>query len=227
MILLLACTLDPAVEDGASDRLTDHMGRHGTHLADTRDAVIAGRLDLAVALGQALVASPRIEGLPERAQSLQAAFFFRAEAIARATDLFEAGRAVGMTAQACGDCHAALSGGPDPQASAVPSAGGALAGEMGRHAWAVERMWTGLLLDEPAVLAEGLSALEMSPLVPSGLPATSSLPAELAQLEVSIHDLAAAAVRASEAGTDAGAPYGEMLAMCATCHAATGGGPDR
>ena len=227
LLFVLACNLGDAQEDAEDIELGDHMARHGTHLTDTRDAIIDGNLERAAALGQALAASPRIGGLPENGAPFEVAFFAQATRIGEATDLVEAGRAVGRTAQACGDCHAALSGGPAREGGEAPADGGALSHEMARHSWAAERMWTGLLLDDAALLAEGMAALEAAPLVPTGLPSASNLPTELAALEVTVHDKAAAAVRAAESGGDAGGAFGEMLAACATCHLATGGGPTK
>ena len=138
---------------------------------------------------------------------------------ADARNLEDAAYATGRIAQACGACHREYAGGPVPVLPPEAEKGADLPIHMVRHAWAVRRMWEGLVVPSDDAWMAGARALEETPLKP-GVASTENAE-EADYLEKRCHGLGSRAQLV--AGPSARARiYGELIATCADCHQLAG-----
>jgi hypothetical protein len=84
---------------------------------------------------------------------------------------------------------------------------------MARHAWAVDRLWEGLIASDDARWARGLAVLSDTPLPFSSATTAPRYASELRALARAQID-----TRTTTNFDDRGAAYGEMLVRCAGCH---------
>ncbi|MBX3269411.1 MAG: hypothetical protein KF729_04075 [Sandaracinaceae bacterium] len=199
------------------------MHGHYARASEARDALI--RADVPAARGHLEWLAAHDEGraldgaLRPRLAAMQAA----AGAHAEATTLTEAGQALATTLVRCGECHAAvgrrfaMERPPIPEGEDTPA-------HMRRHAWAAERMFEGLVIDDVEHFRAGAAALREAPLAPAALGRDQAPPAQLAALSAHVHELSAEAEQAADAEARA-AIYGRFLATCAACHRLLGAGP--
>lgn len=120
--------------------------------------------------------------------------------ISQAPDLPAAAKGVGRLAGACASCHTAESVGTagrpvwNTPPTRIP--------EMARHGRAVDQLWIALIGGSDADLKTATAQLDQA----AGADAASAIDKRSAEL--------------AHAVTGKGDGYGELLAMCATCHAA-------
>lgn len=195
----------------------DAMGAHWMRAVAARDAVIAGELGAARSLGGAFAADPAPkEQIPRDAwDRLRAPF----KALQESSDLNAAGAAVGQIARTCAECHREHGAmrSFEPPAPAGPSA-------MEHHRAGAAWMWSGIVADAPDLFARGVAVLAAGDLVPTGLPDGTPGRRTAMELEVRVQDLAASAGRTTDTARRAEL-FGRVVATCAACHQATGGGP--
>lgn len=194
------------------------MQLHYTLATEARVEVIRGDLDKARAKAAELAAIEPPE-MPEpwvpRLEALRVA----AAGVAAAGDLLAAGGALGTLGATCGDCHAAVGGGPSRMVSVALEQPEAPGPHMRQHLWAADRMWLGLVgpSDELwTTSATALADLELHELadLPDG-------PEAFTRMEMDVHLLAGRAALAKSAAERA-VLYGEFLGRCAACHTLVG-----
>ena len=148
-----------------------NMWHHFWDIADARDAVIAGRLDLVAAPLQRIVDTKYgVDELPQDwipwVEEMQA----QAKLGIEAKTLGAAATAVASVAQACGDCHRSTRGGPEIEndLKAFDAHGRTgLKGAMAQHVWAAEQLWLGMTAPHHQSWAAGAQALASTPLPPA------------------------------------------------------------
>lgn len=215
-LLLAGCwgTEPRALEE---ERVRDEMTEHWKQGTAIRDAVVAGDLDDIHTQAAALSKRLPVEGIPARVEPIQDDLQKTVAALATTGDIVSASALVGQMALTCGRCHTEVDAKPYDDTPAPP-AGTEVKEEMATHQWAVERMWLGLVRNDPSQFTEAVTALQEAPLVPSGTAADSPLPPLATELELGVHELAQSARSAPDQATRA-KHYGELLVTCATCHA--------
>jgi mono/diheme cytochrome c family protein len=136
----------------------------------------------------------------------------QAAALARASTVDDALRAEARLAQRCAACHADAGVLPElAEPPRIPPDTGILTSRMARHRWATDRLWEGVVADSAESWRAGLDVLAEPP-----LPAVE-LGTERAALA---RRLRGAADRARQSG-DRARDYGEILVICAACHASS------
>lgn len=143
----------------------------------------------------------------------------RAAALARVNTVEEGMREVARVGAACGDCHAEVTTElaferPPPAPADEPT----IAARMLRHRWAADRLWEGVVGNADEPWRAGLAVLSASPL---------ELPPERAALARQLQRLADRARRENARIVGRATTYGEILQICASCHAATASQGDR
>ena len=190
-----------------------HMQRHFDDLRSVEKLLIAGKLDDAKSAAF-LLTKPSTDPGMKRWDVQSQRVTDAAVALSESPGLDEALRRETRVAAACGSCHLAIQRIPKFAATPpLPADAVTPASRMARHAWAVDRLWEGLVAPADAPWRRGLTVLATSPLPFS--PATDA-PALAAQLQ----RLANHALEMSEPITldHQAAVYGEMLETCAACH---------
>jgi cytochrome c553 len=180
-----------------------------------KTAIIAGNVEAAKQPAEWLASHEPAADLPGDWEPFVNEMQAAAAEAAAATDVSTAAAAVGQMALSCGACHSALGQGtqfafmPQPEEAGVQ-------GHMARHAWALERMWRGLVGPSVESWMEGVGGLAESPLQ-GGTDDTRAL-------GLRVHELGAQGGEAADPAARA-AIYAELLTTCAGCHTAAGQGP--
>ncbi|MCB9763324.1 MAG: hypothetical protein H6739_26395 [Alphaproteobacteria bacterium] len=218
LLLLTACWMWKSPDELREQEVRMDMEDHYAQVSAARDAIIAGDAATAVDNLETLRARLPVPQLPEDLARAEKSLG-KALAPARSgADLTATAAVVADASAACGDCHQAA-GVQMLQDPAPPPATAML-----RHQWAAERLWEGLVAPSEDALRAGWEALVETPMLPAELGEAASSP-EVVALEARVHQLAG---RVAAHGTPRAAraeAYGELMATCAACHAATGGGP--
>jgi cytochrome c553 len=174
------------------------------------EALEKGDLPEAVKEGQALRASVETQEIPASWEPHLQRFDAAAAALIEADDPAEASARAAELVAACGGCHAALQATvvlPEPEEPAGPDA------PMQLHAWAVKRMWEGLVMPSEDRFLRGTATLAL-------LPTCERDPERCQRFRQVVQ-------RSHVAQTDEQRVelYGRLLATCSDCHRATAGGP--
>jgi cytochrome c553 len=193
------------------------MREHFAQGVAARDAVIADRLGEARASFARLASERDPMDTPATWTPRLAALRELARRGASAHERAETAASLGELAVACGECHEAT-GARLPLARLEAAENAPTPLPMGRHHWAAERMWEGLIAPERARFREGATVLAEAPLHPAELVAGSSPPLAVVALAERTRTLAAEASQASSSPEQARL-YGELLTTCAACHA--------
>jgi hypothetical protein len=192
-----------------------HMHENFGLLRAIEKLLVRGKLDDARALARGIAEAPDEPGLSKF--FVQAALVrARAATLVSSARLDEACRAEAWLADACAGCHLAAGAVPAfrPPAQA-PRDAPTIEARMARHLWATDRLWEGIVGGNQASWLAGLDILAATPL-PDIKTAT-----ERATLAKRLQQLASGARRANRMDTpaDRAVSYGEILVMCASCHA--------
>lgn len=135
----------------------------------------------------------------------------RAAELSRAATVEEGVRGVAKLGAACGDCHAeATTGLLFANPPLVPPDKPTIDARMLRHRWAADRLWEGVVGNADAAWMAGLTVLSSSPL---------EQPPDRAALARQLKQLADRARRDRTGVRGRAAVYGEILGVCAACHA--------
>lgn len=140
-----------------------------------------------------------------------------AQSLADAPSTDEACRRQARLAVACADCHAATGALPlFGKVPTVPADGPTLEARMARHQWAADRLWEGTVGGSDDAWRAGAEVLAQTPFpFPKGQDDRAGLARRLQQLAAQ-----AGKQKATETMAERGRVYGEMLVVCASCHAA-------
>jgi cytochrome c553 len=188
-----------------------HMHENFGMVRAIEHLLIRNKLDEARELARGVAESPDEPGTAAWATET-ARVREQASAIANATTLDDAIHAVARLGARCAACHSASGTLPDlATPPAVPPDRSTIESRMARHRWATDRMWEGMIGLSDESWRAGLDVLGSAP-----LPAT-----ELgAAREGFARTLQRTAKRATTVkAADRGEVYGELLVVCAKCHA--------
>lgn len=180
-------------------------------------AMVRGDLTAARRAAANIAEVEEIPGLTWDAGPYLARMRTEALAVRSATSFQQASEAAGRMGAACGDCHARGNVGPRPDGTTTAP----VVGEddpqyhMIRHAWAVDRMWEGLVVPSvdrwragARVLAEqAISAVGLNP--------------EVSLLAARVHEMGRQALDDTRPSQQA-ERFGKILTDCAGCHAEMG-----
>ena len=135
--------------------------------------------------------------------------------LTRAQDVDEALRRLARVAVECAGCHVAADSAPRfPPPPAPPPDRPTLEARMARHAWAADRLWEAIVGNDNARWKSGLAVLAEVPLPSAVLSDGTNSAANLqtyARYQLG--------VRGATPIEDRASAYGEMLILCARCHA--------
>jgi len=132
-------------------------------------------------------------------------------------------QAVADGARACGACHAEVDGGPRWVGQDLPPP----QDQMGRHVWAADRMWEGLIGPAPGRWHSAARALADEVTHGGGLFTGLDLntAAAAARLHDRVHQIGEAGGRSELTDEDRTGLYATFIGACAECHGLTGRGP--
>jgi cytochrome c553 len=143
-----------------------------------------------------------------------------ATTLGTAGDLDDAARAEPRLAATCGKCHLATGTTPAIEIAALPDDDGSALGRMARHQWAADRLWEAMIVPSDTAWRDGLAVLAVTPLP---TPKLATVAPESAHRRIA--DLGARLQRYAKQSRAAGSldqratEYGEILVVCASCHA--------
>lgn len=207
--------------------VAEHMHQHLSAMSAMKTFIIAGQLDGMREPAVWLEEHRPTPGLPGDWQPFVAELRQYAGKAATARHLVFGAAAVSEMARVCGNCHQAngvqvmFGGSARPPANAD-----SLAAQMLRHLWAVNRMWEGLISPSDAAWVAGAEVLAGIQLQATDLNADREVEPKITFLLMRAREIGAEG-QIAETRKARSALYGELLALCADCHALTGGGPDR
>jgi cytochrome c553 len=171
--------------------------------------LVRGKLDDARPMARAIAEAPDEPGLEPFAARI-ADVRAQAAALAQASTTADALRVEARLAQRCAACHADASALPEfAEPPRTPPDTGSVAARMARHRWATDRLWEGVVGDSAESWRAGLEVLSAAP-----LPA-AELGGERAAVAQRLRELADRSRQSDNRARD----YGEILTMCAACHA--------
>ena len=193
---------------------------HFVEAVAIQDALILGDLIAAQTAARQISSKEAPAGMGDRGSRIRTA----AGAAAAATDLATVGEALGAMATQCGECHQEREAKIELELPRLPSHDPALKPHMARHAWAVNRLWEGLITGSGERWSKGLSALAEETIGPDHITGMDKLPETASGAAQRVHELAAEGLMAT-GGSDRQRIYSELVAACGTCHGFLGTGP--
>lgn len=205
--------------------LRQHMQKHFVKADELKNAVIAGDVAQTKITAMWFAEHNPHAGLPAKYAVHASKLISVASKLSKATGPSDSAHRAADLATVCAQCHLErgkpIQFGSDPE----PVAGEDLAkSHMGRHAWAVTRMWDGLIGGSPKVYAAGAQALADLPLLAMSLRKNKQLSAAADHF---IGNLSTEAERALKADTleSRAAVLGDVLSSCGNCHQMLNKGP--
>lgn len=205
----------------------EHMHGHLDQLSAMKSAVIAGDLAQTRDPASWLATHDAPQDMPDVWMPYVLEMRRYAARAANAEDLVTAAAAISEIARSCGGCHRAsgfaVAFGFDEK---PPQEQQSLKTEMQRHLWAADRMWEGLIGPSDRAWDQGTEMLSEAYLSIDDIAAEPENQAEIVQLIQRARFVGAQGSQATSVELRSGL-YGELLALCATCHRLTGGGPGR
>lgn len=205
-VALMACAGGP----GAGSAGLSHMQVHYGQVGEIQTAVIAGNVEGTRNAARWLSTHEGTEFPPTAAAALEA---MRNEGriMLQQRDILPVARTLGRMGVACGSCHTTLSAGVTFAIDATPAMATDARTQMVRHAWAVDRMWEGLVAPSDASWNAGAGALATMPL-------NFGANDQANRLAQRLRDLSAQGLQAT-APRERSDTYGDVLETCALCHA--------
>lgn len=191
-----------------------HMYAHFTQVGQIRDAVVTGDVD-ATRRPARWLATHEGDSFSEAAQRPLETMRTEARVIAAQTDLGDIAHSVARLGNACAECHRITDGGPRLRSGDSPPASNGPSAHMVRHAWAVDRLWEGLITPSDAAWSAGAGAL-LGPPLEVAEPGESG-PTQATLLASRVHELGAVARDAPDPASRADA-YAQLIETCSLCH---------
>jgi mono/diheme cytochrome c family protein len=204
----------------------DHMHEHLTQISTIKAFVIMGALDSTREPANWLATHDTMENLPTSYEPFVEFMRSSARQVENAANLQEAGAAVSLMAQNCGNCHVASNLNVEFGYDDLPAGWSDNETHMQRHQWAVDRMWEGLIGPSDAAWYRGTSMLAEEPLHAADVSdnITAEEAAALEKIAASVHELGERGAD-TEGLTNRSRIYGQILGLCADCHTRIGQGP--
>jgi hypothetical protein len=203
----------PAPARSADDEVLRRHMRHGFDLLRSIQLLaIAGKLDATRALSRSLAGVPAAAGVEgwAGAEVVRA----RAQELAAATTIAEACRGTARIAEACAGCHADAGASPAFAPPPPPPLDlTSVSARMARHRWATDRLWEGVVGASDAAWNAGLDVLAAEPQPWPELAGDRAIHAQR------LHDAAERARGTAGDRAERARTFGELLVICAGCHA--------
>jgi cytochrome c553 len=191
-----------------------HMHQSFDLLRAIEKLLVRGNLGDARAFARAIAEAPEAPGLAPWARHA-ALVRERAAALAAAATIEDACRREAELAEACAGCHADAGVVPEFRPPRTPPPDQpTIDARMARHLWATDRLWEGVVGGAEDAWLAGLDVLAATPL-PSPHGAREELGRRLQQLADQ-----ARRGRGMDPPAERARAYGEILVVCAGCHAA-------
>lgn len=230
-----AVSPDPAGGDAAGDasalrlRLPEpgerasllqlHMADRYADLRLMERALVEGELEEVRGYATALAldrTDPELAAWSAELAAMRAA----AGALASAPDVPTASRREPALAATCGGCHVAAGAQLPFADDGPPDDDGSTRARMARHQWAADRLWQALVAPSSAAWRDGLAVFGATPLPVDELAPDTDVATRqrIGDLARRFQDLATASRPAQTLRARADA-YGELLVVCASCHA--------
>jgi len=221
----LLLSQDTGQYDGTevADRMHESLGRIST----IKSLIIMGNLDSVREPAMWLAENDSVSGLPENYRPFVDQMRGYAREVVAAPDLQSAAVSVSAMARTCSNCHLAndvsLAFGFDSE----PEGWADTVSHMQRHQWGIDRMWEGLIGPSDAAWDRGADMLVDVPLQPVEVANATTSEADAAKVEKiarlvhSFGSQSASTVTPDERSE----LFGEVLGLCAECHAILGAGP--
>jgi len=190
-----------------------HMRMHFSDLRMVEQLLVAGKLDDGRSLAYLLTRPAADAGLArweEQSRRVTAA----ARQLTRATNVNDALRQLARVAVECATCHVAARSTPTFASPLPPMDRPTREARMARHAWAAERLWEAILGADDVRWSSGLALLADAPLPAAVLSDGGTFGRELQAYARTQLD-----TRGSISLEARGIAYGEILVLCAGCHA--------
>jgi cytochrome c553 len=208
----------PAAKAGPSPAVAEYMKEHFTKVAAVRDAVVLDDPKAAQEAANWIIEQQPVEGLPGEWKPHVEAIKAAAKDALNATNVNQAGSAVGSMARACGECHQALGAKLTPApVGPVPTDLSGVPAQMKRHNWAIDQMWIGLVYPAEDAWRRGADSLAFAALKPEELSKDQALGRKVSALAIQVHTLGADGAKAEGAAARAEV-YGKLIATCTECH---------
>lgn len=190
------------------------MRMHFDDLQMVERLLVAGKLDEGRSLAYLLARPSSDAGLaPWDAHARRVSE--AALELTRTATIDTALRQLARVAVECGGCHVAARTTPAFPSRPLPPDRPTPEARMARHAWAADRLWTGVVTADDVRWRSGLTVLAETPLPAAVLPDHRSVGAALQAYAREQLD-----ARGATLLEDHGHAYGEVLVLCARCHAA-------
>ena len=201
----------------------EHMREHWGLAVVIRDAVIAATLDELPDVAGELADHKAPDSLAKYRDPI-VTMRSAAEAAQKTGNVTVAAAATADLARACGDCHLAANVAPSLPAEPLPPGEDATKAHMLRYDYAVRELWAGLVIPSDERWSGGARALTQKPLKRGDFFEDWEVTDRMIELDQNVHkmrgDVVAAATRDERVKL-----FGDLIANCASCHAATAQGP--
>lgn len=206
---------EPSKEDQAA--FAEHMKEHFNQALQVREAIIDGNLEAAVEPAKWLANHEKQKILPTswtpHLEEMRAA----ANTIATAKEVEAAGAAMGKLGDSCGACHKAVGATATFPKVPMPSGAEDTKAHMERHAWAMGRLWEGLVKPSDDLWTSGAIVLAEAPLDEHKFLAGVAISDKAKTYAKTVHTLATEALSAKP--EQRGELFGKFLGTCSGCHA--------
>ncbi len=212
-LVLTFCLVAVAVAQDES--LEDHMLEHFARATQVQSAVVAGDLDGVDVHAEWLAEHPSPDGLPEGWQPYVKRMRELAWEVKNTRSLTVAAGATADMAGVCGDCHRNFEVKTWLDVTTEPPAGTSLSSRMGRHQWAADRLWEGLIGPSDDAWYAGSEALAEAPLTARQVLGEDEVSADY--LADRVHTLGREARKTANDQSRVRL-YGQLLSTCAECH---------
>lgn len=189
---------------------------------DAHSALVDGDLERAREAARELATQMSPQAVPDTLEPYVVRLKQRADALAATASILEGGKALGLLALACADCHVHLGAGPTPMlAGPVPRMEPPedIGWRMFRNAVGIDQMWLGMVIPSEETFRDGTTTLAHAPTAP---PQAGGQPID-AESHAAIEEIRTLAEQARAAATpeQRAEAYGQVIARCGSCH----GGP--
>lgn len=215
-----AAPRDAAVTVARQDTLALHMRERYADLRIMERHLVDGDLDTVRDYARGLARARTPDALAAWTAEL-ATMRRAAEALGVAATTEAAATSTAALAIACGGCHVATGADLELAPPPLPSDQPDPLARMAHHQWAADRIWYAMIAPSDPAWRDGMEVLARTPLPVAQLAvvAPPSARGEVGALGDRLQRLARDAMPAT-AFDDRRRRYGEILAVCAACHAA-------
>lgn len=228
LILALVAAACGSADDRATQQresFAEHMHGHLVHVRAIKTGVIGGDLEATREHAVWLSEHDEPPGMPEAWSPYVKEMRQYAATAAAARDLETVAIAISEIARTCGECHLANGANLAFEVDRRPPEDMEdLVTQMRRHLWAADRMWEGLLRPSDEAWISGtelLADVHLTASLIGGEPASKVRVGDLVQQARALGEQGGR----TERGPERSILYGKFLALCASCHTLTGGGP--